>query len=85
MRVMEVAKVGNAVDTGPSNLMLTASPMTVDAASETFAENNPTAAQGTEYSVTTGRFQEAKSNWQLSGKQSWKATVASVRGRAIRL
>jgi hypothetical protein len=32
MLVMEVAKVGNTVDTGLSNLLLTASPMTVDAA-----------------------------------------------------
>jgi hypothetical protein len=32
MLVMEVAEVGNTVDTGLSNLMLTASPMTVDAA-----------------------------------------------------
>jgi hypothetical protein len=32
MLVMEVAEVGNTVDTGLSNLMLTASPMTADAA-----------------------------------------------------
>ena len=28
--------------------------------------------------LTTGRFQEAKFHWPLSGNQSWKATVASV-------
>ena len=28
--------------------------------------------------MTTGRFQEAKFHWQLSGNQSWKVTVASV-------
>ena len=33
---------------------------------------------GTEYSVTTGRFQEAKLHWPLAGSESWKATVASV-------
>jgi hypothetical protein len=35
-------------------------------------------ANGTERSVTTGRFQEAKFHWPLSGNQFWKATVASV-------
>jgi hypothetical protein len=37
-----------------------------------------TSALGTEHSVTTGRFQEAKLHWPLSGNESWKATVASV-------
>jgi len=35
-------------------------------------------AMGTEHSVTTGRFQEAKLHWPLSGNESWTATVASV-------
>jgi hypothetical protein len=38
--------------------------------------------QGTEHSVTTGRFQEAKLHWPLSGNESWKATVASVPSKA---
>jgi hypothetical protein len=33
---------------------------------------------GTEYAVTTDRFQEAKFNWPLLGNESWKTTVASV-------
>jgi hypothetical protein len=33
---------------------------------------------GTEHSVTTGYFQEAKFQRQLSGYESWKTTVASV-------
>ncbi len=37
-----------------------------------------TAVMGTEYAVTTDRFQEAKFNWPLIGNESWKATVASV-------
>ncbi len=42
-----------------------------------FGEMRP-AEMGTEHSVTTGRFREAKFHWLLSGNQSWKATVASV-------
>jgi len=38
----------------------------------------PTSAKGTEHSVTTGRFHEAKFHWPLSGNHSWKAKVASV-------
>jgi hypothetical protein len=41
-------------------------------------------ANGTERSVTTGRFQEAMFHWPLSGNQFWKATVASVPKRATR-
>lgn len=33
---------------------------------------------GTEYAMTTDRFQEAKFHWPLFGNESWKATVASV-------
>ncbi|BAO29557.1 hypothetical protein [Sulfuritalea hydrogenivorans] len=40
---------------------------------------------GTEHSVTTGRFQEAKSHWPLSGVESWKVTVASVPVAAIKI
>jgi hypothetical protein len=40
MLVMEVAEVGNTVDTGLSNLMLTASPMTADAALEPIRREN---------------------------------------------
>lgn len=36
---------------------------------------------GTEDSLATGRFQEAKFHWPLSGNQFWKATVASVPSR----
>lgn len=38
----------------------------------------PPSVKGTEYAVTTDRFQEAKFNWPLLGNESWKATVASV-------
>ena len=38
----------------------------------------PPSAEGTEHSLTTGRFQEAKFHWPLSGNESWKTTVASV-------
>jgi len=41
------------------------------------------ALQGTEHSVTTGRFQEAKFHWPLSGHESWKVTVASVPVAAV--
>lgn len=42
-------------------------------------------AKGTERSVTTGRFQEAKFNCPPSGDESWKAKVASVPSSAIGL
>ena len=38
----------------------------------------PPAALGTEHSVTSDRFQEAKLQWPLSGNEFWKASVASV-------
>ena len=38
----------------------------------------PLAGMGTEYAVTTGRFEEAKFRWPLFGNESWKATVASA-------
>ena len=43
----------------------------------------PPSVKGTEYAVTTDRFQEAKFNWPLLGNESWKATVASVPLRDI--
>ena len=44
----------------------------------------PLTGLGTEHSLTTGRFLEAKFHWPLFGNESWKATVESVPFAAVR-